>query len=260
MSASTPSMEAVPPAWRDNHPWGPQANALREQGRLPVCVDNAQTRCWEEFGRQHLQEGDLILRRGADNRLADKFVTRVLYFSNDSPFSHDGIVHQKDGKFWVHDADVEGMRDLPFEIWMLDVVPGYLGIRRLRPEYRDRIPQILAFIEDKYQRDVPFDNDLNLDDEKLYCSELIEKAFRSAGLKISEPVPIRCLPQYHRFAWLRPLGERVTGIRVDEPIFTLGNLCYGACGSPIFEWVYQGEHADLLDHQKPPTCPAVPYP
>ena len=37
---------------------------------------------------------------------------------------------------------------------------------------------------------MPFDYEFRMDDTKFYCLELTEKAFRSQGLALSEPVRI----------------------------------------------------------------------
>ena len=112
----------------------------------------------------------------------------------------------------------------------------------------------------KYRQEVPFDGVLNLDDEKLYCTELIEKAYRSAGMVISQPVPMRCLPQFHRYALFGPLGERFAGLRLDMPLFAVGNCHYGLLASPNLDVIFVDEKADTKHKRKGPTCDPVPYP
>ena len=255
-----PSMTAVPPEWRDRHPWGPEANALRDQGLLSMCAPNPEMLAWLEWGKAHVQDGDIILRRGLAVDIKDKVVNHILVTATDSAFTHDAIAHWRDGKIWVYDAEREGVRHMPFEIWMLDVVPHKLAIARPKPEFQHLVPQAIAFCDEKYQQNVPFDGDLNLDDEKLYCTELIEKAYRSAGMIISQPVPLRCQPQFHRYAILGPLGERVTGLRRDMPIFSVGNCYHGVLSSPNLDLIYMDEKADRKHKRKAPTCDPVPYP
>jgi hypothetical protein len=215
---------------------------------------------WLEWGKAHVQDGDIILRRGLAVDIKDKVVNHILVTATDSAFTHDAIAHWRDGKIWVYDAEREGVRHMPFEIWMLDVVPHKLAIARPKPEFQHLVPQAIAFCDEKYQQNVPFDGDLNLDDEKLYCTELIEKAYRSAGMIISQPVPLRCQPQFHRYAILGPLGERVTGLRRDMPIFSVGNCYHGVLSSPNLDLIYMDEKADRKHKRKAPTCDPVPYP
>jgi hypothetical protein len=255
-----PSMTHVPPEWRDQHPWGPKANALREQGLLQVCPDSPEFAAWREFGKEHIQDGDIILRRGLAVGIKDKITNHILVTATDSAFSHDAIAHWKDGKIWVYDAELEGIRHMPFEVWILDVVPHKLAIYRPRAEFQRCVPQAIAYCHEKYLEEVPFDKDLGLGDDKLYCTELIEKAYRSAGMVISDPVPLRCQPQYHRYAILGPLGERVTGLRRDMPIFSVGNQHHGLLSSPNLELVFIDPQADPKRRHKAPTCEPVPFP
>ena len=67
---------------------------------------------------------------------------------------------------------------------------GAFGVKRPKLEHRRLIPGALDFCRRKFEAQVPFDREFRLDDERLYCVELVEKAFRSQGLPLSEPVQI----------------------------------------------------------------------
>ena len=69
----------------------------------------------------------------------------------------------------------------PFCVWVLDNV-GSIGVKPLRPEYSDAIPKVVAYCRSIFNEQVPFDYDLQLDDERLYCIEMTEKAYRSRAL------------------------------------------------------------------------------
>ena len=49
---------------------------------------------------------------------------------------------------------------------------------------------MLGFCRAAFERQVPFDYGFRMDDNEFYCLELTEKAFRSQGLALSEPVRI----------------------------------------------------------------------
>jgi hypothetical protein len=214
---------------------------------------------WAAFAREHLQNGDILFRRGRACGLGQQIASRILTGISDSRFTHNSLVlRQGDGVF-VYDVQPKshGVRKIPFEFWMLETVPGTLAVKRLLPAYRHCIPQALAWCEQAWLRQPPFDFGLRLDDERLYCSEMIEKAFRSAGLALSDPTPIRCLPRFRRYQVLGWFVERFTQIRLDEPAFALGNACYGTYGSPYLELVLGG---DPCPNPQPPLCPPVPFP
>lgn len=255
-------MTTVPREWREQHPFGPEANAARQRGELPSLFYTPKMAAWAVFARQNIHEGDILFRYGKSIRPGDRITTRVIAVASDSPFSHDALAHWEGDCLYVFDAELEGIRKVRFDYWILDVAEGTLAVRRLKPEYQSAIPSALAYVEDAYYRNVQFDKGLRLDDEKLYCAELIEKAFRTAGVCLSDPVRLRCLPRYARYGWLAPILERVTELRPDEPVFNMGNETYGLYASPCLESVYEGEAVRPRQRcgWKPLRCPPTPYP
>lgn len=258
--AQTGAMATVPRGWRKDNPWSPEAWEARARGELKPLFYTQQMAEWAAFARDHLQDGDILLRYGTSGTIRGRLANRLLTGVSDSAFTHDAIVFHEAGKVFVYDngpAPENSVRKLPFEFWMLGVVPGTLTVLRVRPPFQNCIPAALAYCEDAWLRQVPFDSAMRLDDYRLYCTEMIEKAYRSAGLALSDPLPIRCLPRYNHYRWLRSLVERFTEIRVDEPLFALGNACYGVYSSPYLELVYGG---DPCQHRRAPICHPVPYP
>jgi hypothetical protein len=64
-----------------------------------------------------------------------------------------------------------------------------LGVYRLEPALLDHLPQIAAATQAMAGR--PYDSDYQWDDERLYCSELIEKAVQQAtGVELAPPRPL----------------------------------------------------------------------
>ena len=72
-------------------------------------------------------------------------------------------------------------------MWALDNV-GKIGVKRVKPEYKSAIPKVIAYLHRVYEEQLPFDYELDEDDKALYCVEMTEKAYRAAGLKLSDPV------------------------------------------------------------------------
>jgi hypothetical protein len=247
----SPTMASVPPEWRDGNPFSPQANAARAAGLLPVYGDVPHKEEWTAFARAHIHSGDILFHRGQASTVKGKLTSMALCGVNDGRFSHDGLARWEGDQLWVYDMEREGARKVPFELWMLDTSGDDFAVKRLRPEYRDRIPQALAYCEDVYQRQVPFDFALSPDDERLYCSELVEKAFRAGGLHLSEPIPIYRLPGFRRYCIAAPVMRLVSGINVRTPVFALGNEHYGTFASPLLETVYEGPEPDKPERGQP---------
>ena len=55
-----------------------------------------------------------------------------------------------------------------------------------------------------FEKEVTFDWELSPDDRQLYCLEMTEKAFRHAGLRLSEPVVLADMENINEFPSLRP--------------------------------------------------------
>ncbi len=112
-----------------------------------------------------------------------RFVANV----SGSQYSHTGIVAIEKGEPVVYDTTKAGVRRQPFAVWMLDNV-GPLGVKRLRADLQPHAAAAVRYCRQVFERQVPFDYDLGLDDKALYCVEMTEKAFRASGLPLSEPV------------------------------------------------------------------------
>ena len=253
---ASPTMATVPRPWRKGNPWGPEAYAARAEGRLQPRYYTQKMADWKEFGRCHVRDGDILFRYGDSNKPYEIFTSFLISSIEDDRFSHNGIAHWEGDALYIYDAEPmpQGVRKVPFDFWVLDTAERSLVIKRPRPEIAEAVPQAVAYCEDAWQRQVPFDDALRPDDEKLYCSEMIEKAYRSAGVVLSEPLTIRCMPHYRRWLPIKPLVYALTPIRDDVPVFALGNPHYGTYGSPLLETVYEESVDPREDRRKPPTC------
>jgi hypothetical protein len=183
------SERLAPPGWQGNF-WGPVATEARHEGRMPPIVWTPHMARWDRWGRQVLRDGDILFRMGDARLLHGYFpMSRFLANCSNSPFSHTGIVAIEEDGPVVYDTTRTGVARQPFCVWILDNV-GSIGLKRLRPEHRQAIPRVLAYCRKVFQDQVPFDYELSLDDQALYCCEMTEKAFRAAGLELSKPVQL----------------------------------------------------------------------
>src|SRR5262249_1295082 len=146
----------IPPAWSGNF-WGPAASRARSAGHLPALPVTPAMIRWNRWGRDVLQEGDIVFRLG-DAR-ASRGLFALSWFiarATGSPFSHTGFVAVEDGSPVVYDSSEEGIRRVPFEVWMLECV-GPLGVKRLKPEHRHPIPRVIGYCRWVFQPAAPFD-------------------------------------------------------------------------------------------------------
>jgi hypothetical protein len=159
-----------------------------------------------------------------------------------SPFSHTGIVAIEDETPVVYDCSGDGVQRQPFEVWVLDNV-GAFGVKRLKAEHRRHIPGVVGYCRTAFEKEVPFDYLVRQDDTALYCLELTEKAFRSQGLKLSEPVRLGDWEKLGEYALTALALPYVTGMVLEQPIsleqavFVPGNDRHGVWASPLLETV-----------------------
>ena len=232
-----------PPSWSGNY-WGPAATRTRSAGDLPPLPSNPEMDRWQRWGREVLRPGDIVFRLG-DARVVRSMVplSRFIARATGSPFSHTGIVAIEDGSPVVYDCSSAGVQRQPFEVWMLDSL-GALGVKRLKPEHRERIPGVIDYCRAAFERQVPFDNGFRMDDDSLYCLELTEKAFRSQGHALSEPVRIGDWEFLASFPLTALLIEPVSGmildrpITLEQPVYVPGNERHGVWASPLLETVF----------------------
>jgi hypothetical protein len=238
-----PTDKLVPPGWLGN-PWGPAATRARETGELPPIPMTPRMAQWDRWGRKTLRDGDLLFRRGDAKVLYGYFAfSRFIAHCSGSRYSHVGIVAIEDGAPVVYDTTKAGVRRQPFHIWVLDNV-GDIGVKRPKTAYRSQIPQVIAYLHRVYEQQVPFDYNLSLDDEALYCVEMSEKAYRAAGLKLSEPIRLGDMENATKYPvcmFLLQYTSRWTldrPLSFDQPVFFPGNERHGIWSSPILETVY----------------------
>lgn len=227
----------VPPGWVGN-PWGPAATAARKAGQLPPIVDTPEMVLWDRWGRQVLRTGDILFRRG-DARVLGGFFpfSRFIANASGSQFSHTGTVVVEDGEPVVYDTTNPSVRRQPFKVWVLDNT-GPFGAKRLKPAYRNRIPKVVEYLKAVYEKQVPFDWELSNDDRNLYCLEMTEKAFRYAGLALSEPVVLADMENINQFP-LCVLGfTSLSPLKLDQAVYFPGNDRHGIWASPYLETIY----------------------
>jgi hypothetical protein len=233
----------APPVWWGN-PWGPAVTRARAEGRLPaIAMTPAMTR-WDQWGRAVLRDGDIVFRLGDSRTLFGLFpFSRFLADASGSRFSHTGIVAIEDGAPVVYDCPEPAVGRLPFAVWVLDNV-GPFGVKRLKAEHRRAIPGVLAYCRKTFEEKVPFDYSFGLDDSAFYCTEMTEKAFRSQGLVLSEPVRLGDMENATRYPICMSLFVSITPLVLKKPltleqrVYLPGNGRHGLWASPLLESVY----------------------
>jgi hypothetical protein len=238
-----PTDRLIAPGWNGN-PWGPAATRARACGELPPIPRTPMMDQWDHWGRSVLRDGDLVFRRGDARLLFGYFpFSKFIAEASGSLYSHIGIVAIEDGVPVIYDTTKAGVRRQPFYIWSLDNT-GPIGVKRLKPELQPQVPAVVAYCRRVFAEQVPFDYDLGLDDKALYCVEMAEKAFRSVGLKLSEPIRLGDMENATRYPVKMMIIQGMSYFALDhplsleQPVFFPGNERTGIWASPYLETVY----------------------
>jgi len=111
---------------------------------------------------QSLPKGDLV---------------NIIEGTTHSPFSHCGVVIKKNDKWFVNEA-IGIVHSTPLYLWILRGRGSKLAVFRVKQQYSKYIPDFIKALN-KYQGR-PYDINYDMDDNYIYCSELVYKAFKDA--------------------------------------------------------------------------------
>lgn len=132
-----------------------------------------------------LQSGDVVLQASTSERSA------LIRKASRSPYSHVGIIEvAKDGVF-VLEA-IQPVSRTPLASWAKRGEGGWVTV--LRPKGLDGAARNRVVAAAKKELGKPYDARYRWDDERLYCSELVVKAFaRGASLSIGKQEVVKTL-------------------------------------------------------------------
>ncbi|MEJ2610566.1 MAG: YiiX/YebB-like N1pC/P60 family cysteine hydrolase [Candidatus Thiodiazotropha sp.] len=117
-------------------------------------------------------EGDIVFQP-----LPDSDLTRAIEGATNSQYSHTGMVIKKHGLWYVREA-VGPVKDTALFLWIMKGRDAKFAVYRLKEQYKQSIPSFIN--ESKKYLGLPYDIYFELDDEKIYCSEMIYKSFKDA--------------------------------------------------------------------------------
>lgn len=133
------------------------------------------------------KEGDLVFQ----SLPVGDLVETIEGVSN-SRYSHVGLIVSKNGTWYVREAIgmVIGMvTETPLSFWIVRGRNASFDVYRLKDPYKGYVKKMVHESEKYLGR--PYDYKYELDDETIYCSELIYKSFLSAsGAKLGKLVKL----------------------------------------------------------------------
>lgn len=215
---------------------------------------NPERAVWKSWGQRELQTGDLVFTRGNYYLMLG-----VVNFTDlatkmcDAEFSHVGIVVIENNIPVVYDISDDGIQATPFEAYVTRQGYQAVAIRRPLESVYERLPLCIAYVRAQQKKKVKFDRKFVLDNEPLYCTELIYEAFNQANIKLCDTIRVDELPGSDQ---IQPttlfLAKHYTGIETDTPLICIGNESYGLYGS---RWLR--ELLSPTSVKSPPECLAA---
>ncbi len=119
------------------------------------------------------QHGDILFQS-----LPHVPVIDAIEGSTHSPYSHCGIVVKQDSAWYVLEA-IGPVKLTKLERWTSQGRKEEFAVYRLKPAFQPKVDAMITAAE-KFIG-LPYDIQYEMDDEKIYCSELIYKGFLQAS-------------------------------------------------------------------------------
>jgi hypothetical protein len=116
--------------------------------------------------------GDLYFQSLPRNALVN-----AIEGASESPYSHCGILVSKGEEWFVLEA-IGPVKETPLAKWINQARDKSYDVFRLEEKYAKQIPEFIVAARKYLGR--PYDIRYRMDDEKIYCSELIFKGYRDA--------------------------------------------------------------------------------
>ncbi len=174
------------------------------------------------------KEGDIVFQTSLSSQ------SIAIQKATHSPYSHVGIVLFRKGEPYVFEA-VQPVKFTPLKTWLARGKDGRFVVKRTRQPLS---ASAIAIFHRQAQRYVgkPYDLTFEWSDERMYCSELVWKLYKEAGIELaplaklgsfdlSDPVVQKILKQRY--------GDKVP---LDEPVIAPSALF----DSPLLVTVSEG--------------------
>ncbi len=182
-----------------------------------------------------LKEGD-VLFRFSHTPLAGGLIdfSQTIAEATQSELSHAALVYRVGPEgIVVVDVTPVGISRRFLSDWYHDGTEKVV-VRRLRPEYRYLIPQVLAEADKLIARDVIYDTKFIPDDDRFYCTEMVDHCFRATGHPLAKRLRIKDFPNNGVVMYI---GCAIGGINMNNEVVVAGNERIGLFSSPMLETV-----------------------
>lgn len=134
-----------------------------------------------------VQEGDIIFQ------ISTSDLSKAIQLATHSKYSHCGIIFKRDNEWYVYEA-IQPVCYTPLQQWIARGKNGHYVIKRLRNATAVLTPDVISRMKKTGEQFKGKDYDFYFgwSDERIYCSELVWKIYKSAtGLEIGKLQELR---------------------------------------------------------------------
>lgn len=163
-----------------------------------------------------LQDGDLVFQSNTSP------TAQAIRLATHSQWNHCGIVFIEDGKPYVYEA-VQPVRRISLEEWAAQGTGGKYAAKRLKTSARTLDAQKRAALKDAASRQLgkAYDLAFSWSDERMYCSELVWKAYEDAtGLELGKRQKLRDFDLSHPLVQAKLKQRYGQNIPLDEEVIS----------------------------------------
>lgn len=126
--------------------------------------------------RPEFQDGDIIFQ------ISQSEQCRAVQLATKSQYAHCGIIFKENGQYRVYEA-VQPVQSTSVEIWVKRGERGHYVVKRLKNAKTLLTADVLKKLKSETKKFLGRDYDITFEwsDEKIYCSELVWKAYKRAA-------------------------------------------------------------------------------
>ncbi|MBL8827667.1 MAG: hypothetical protein JNM18_11875 [Planctomycetaceae bacterium] len=122
------------------------------------------------------QDGDVVFQS-----LPRSPLTNMIEGATQSPYSHCGMVVQENGRWVVYEA-IGDVHRTPLATWFWRSRGYCFAAYRLNTDEQTHVGKMVEYC--RVCLGLPYDLRYEMDDEKIYCSELVSKAYRHSTARL----------------------------------------------------------------------------
>lgn len=127
---------------------------------------------------QSLKDGDIILHTSKSQQ------SSIIQKITKSQFTHCGIVFFKNGIPYVFEA-VQPVKVTPLKIWInRGINSNYAVLRPYTPLTKEQKNKMYSYAKSQLGKN--YDIKFQWSDDKMYCSELVWKCYKAAGITLTK--------------------------------------------------------------------------